>query len=92
MASRDPIDSPAFAADESVVLRFALFARPDLQAAVAQHAQHLCVLLPILLEDQLTLLVALVLASAHGLTFVHFSAQLEQCLSQENTLHTLNIP
>jgi len=28
--------------------------------------------------------------SAHGLTLVHFSAQLEPCLSQENTLHTLN--
>jgi len=25
-----------------------------------------------------------------GLTLVHFSAQLEPCLSQENTLHTLN--
>jgi hypothetical protein len=27
-----------------------------------------------------------------GLTLVHFSAQLEPCLSQENTLHTLNTP
>ena len=27
-----------------------------------------------------------------GLTLVHFSAQLEPCLSQENTLHTLNNP
>jgi hypothetical protein len=25
-----------------------------------------------------------------GLTLVHFSAQLEPCLTQENTLHTLN--
>jgi len=27
-----------------------------------------------------------------GLTLVHFSAQLEPCLSQENTLHTLHTP
>jgi len=27
-----------------------------------------------------------------GLTLVHFSAQLEPCLSQENSLHTLNTP
>ena len=27
-----------------------------------------------------------------GLTLVHFSALLEPCLSQENTLHTLNTP
>jgi hypothetical protein len=27
-----------------------------------------------------------------GLTLVHFSAQLEPCLTQENTLHTLNNP
>ena len=27
-----------------------------------------------------------------GLTLVHFSAQLELCLSHENTLHTLNTP
>jgi len=27
-----------------------------------------------------------------GLTLVHFSAQLEPCPSQENTLHTLNTP
>ena len=34
-------------------------------------------------------------AGAHagqGLTLVHFSAQLEPCLAQENTLHTLNTP
>ena len=31
-------------------------------------------------------------AGDQGLTFVHFSAQLEPCLSQENTLHTLNTP
>jgi len=30
--------------------------------------------------------------SRQGLTLVHFSAQLEQCLTQENTLHTLNTP
>ena len=29
-------------------------------------------------------------APAQGLTAVHFSAQLEPCLTQENTLHTLN--
>jgi hypothetical protein len=29
-------------------------------------------------------------AAGQGLTLVHFSAQLEPCLSQENTLHTLN--
>ena len=27
-----------------------------------------------------------------GLTLVHFSTQLELCLTQENTLHTLNTP
>jgi hypothetical protein len=27
-----------------------------------------------------------------GLTLVHFSTQLEPCLSHENTLHTLNTP
>jgi len=27
-----------------------------------------------------------------GLTLVHFSAQLEPCLKQHNTLHTLNTP
>ena len=27
-----------------------------------------------------------------GLTRIHFSAQLEPCLSQENTLHTLHTP
>jgi hypothetical protein len=33
------------------------------------------------------------LAQVQGLTLVHFSAQLkEPCLSQENTLHTLNAP
>ena len=31
-------------------------------------------------------------ASRQGLTLVHLSAQLEPCLSQENTLHTLNTP
>jgi hypothetical protein len=28
-------------------------------------------------------------ASTQGLTLVHFSSQLEPCLTQENTLHTL---
>jgi len=27
-----------------------------------------------------------------GLTLVHFAAQLEPCLTQDNTLHTLNTP
>ena len=27
-----------------------------------------------------------------GLTLVHFSAQLEPCVTHKNTLHTLNIP
>ena len=27
-----------------------------------------------------------------GLTLVHFSAQLESCLTRKNTLHTLNTP
>ena len=27
-----------------------------------------------------------------GLTLLHFSAQLEPCLSRENTLHTLHTP
>ena len=27
-----------------------------------------------------------------GLTLVHFTAQLEPCLTKENTLHTLNTP
>jgi len=31
-------------------------------------------------------------ASGQGLTLVHFSAQLEPCLTQETTLHTLNAP
>jgi len=31
-------------------------------------------------------------ASFQGLTLVHFSAQLEPCLSQGNTLHTLSTP
>jgi hypothetical protein len=30
--------------------------------------------------------------TAQGLTLVHFSAQLEPCLTQENTLHNLNTP
>jgi hypothetical protein len=29
---------------------------------------------------------------SQGLTLVHFSAQLELCLTQENTFHTLNPP
>jgi len=32
------------------------------------------------------------MASPQGITLVHFSAQLEPCLSQESTLHTLNTP
>jgi hypothetical protein len=32
------------------------------------------------------------LPAVQGLTLVHFSAQLELCLTQENTLHTLNTP
>jgi hypothetical protein len=31
-------------------------------------------------------------ARRQGLTLVHFSAQLEPCLTQETTLHTLNTP
>jgi len=31
-------------------------------------------------------------AAGQGLTLVHFSAQLEPCLTQESTLHTLNTP
>jgi len=31
-------------------------------------------------------------AAKQGLTLVHFSARLEPCLTQENTLHTLNTP
>jgi hypothetical protein len=30
--------------------------------------------------------------AGQGLTLVHFSAQLEPCLTQENTLHTLHTP
>jgi hypothetical protein len=30
--------------------------------------------------------------AGQGLTLIHFSAQLEPCLTQENTLHTLNTP
>jgi hypothetical protein len=30
--------------------------------------------------------------SAQGLTLVHFSAQLEPCLTQQNTLHIPNTP
>jgi len=32
------------------------------------------------------------LGAGQGLTLVHFSAQLEPCLAQENTQHTLNTP
>ena len=32
------------------------------------------------------------LATWQGLTRVHFSAQLEPCMTQSNTLHTLNTP
>jgi len=32
------------------------------------------------------------LPSVQGLTPVHFSAQLEPCLAQQNTLHTLHAP
>jgi hypothetical protein len=31
-------------------------------------------------------------SAGQGLTHVHFSAQLEPCLTNKNTLHTLNIP
>ena len=31
-------------------------------------------------------------SAGQGLTLVHFSAQLEPCLTQENTLYTLNTP
>ena len=31
-------------------------------------------------------------AERQGLTLVHFSAQLEPCLTHENTLHTINTP
>ena len=31
-------------------------------------------------------------AAGQGLTLVHFSAQLDPCLSQESTLHALNTP
>jgi len=31
-------------------------------------------------------------SSTQGLTLVHFSAQLEPCLPEENTLHTLSTP
>ena len=31
-------------------------------------------------------------AAWQGLTLVHFSAQLEPCLTHKNTLHTLNTP
>ena len=33
-----------------------------------------------------------IVADNQGLTRVHFSAQLEPCLSQENTLHAIHIP
>jgi len=32
------------------------------------------------------------MGSGQGLTLVHFSAQLEPCLTQENILHRLNTP
>jgi hypothetical protein len=31
-------------------------------------------------------------ADGQGLTLVHFSAQLESCLTHKNTLHTINTP
>jgi hypothetical protein len=40
----------------------------------------------------LRVLSASVDALSQGLTLVHFSAQLEPCLTQEDTLHTLNTP
>jgi hypothetical protein len=36
--------------------------------------------------------VTVMYAASQGLTLVHFSAQLEPCLTQENTLHTPNTP
>jgi hypothetical protein len=35
---------------------------------------------------------AFALGEWQGLTLVHFSAQLEPCMSQEDTLHTPNTP
>jgi hypothetical protein len=32
------------------------------------------------------------MASGQGLPFVHVSAQLELCLTHQNTVHTLNTP
>ena len=37
-------------------------------------------------------LLAMAWAASQGLTLVLFSAQLEPCLTQETTLHTLNTP
>ena len=49
---------------------------------------HLVELTP----PEVTSLVNTLPAIVQGLTLVHFSAQLEPCLTQENTLHTLNTP
>ena len=53
---------------------------------------------PLKLEDFVGSVERLAWAKANGcqwnqgLTLVHLSAQLEPCLSQENTLHSLNTP
>jgi len=39
-----------------------------------------------------TLVITVCFTSLQGLTLVHFSAQLEPCLTQETTLHTLDHP
>jgi len=43
-------------------------------------------------KDLITIQDPMNLEGRQGLTLVHFSAQLEPCLSQENTLHTRNTP
>jgi hypothetical protein len=53
--------------------------RPYLGVALDDHALHHDALLQTGPHDQ-------------GLTVIHFSAQLEPCLSRENTLHTLITP
>jgi hypothetical protein len=50
------------------------------------------VLSPFRLALWLLSLLRLFIIHGQGLTLVHFSAQLEPCLTHKNTLHTLNTP
>ena len=42
--------------------------------------------------DRLEVLTTVTCPSQQGLTLIHFSAQVEPCLTHKNTLNTLNTP